>query len=75
MSDVLHLNEDKEVEVEAADGKYPFEDTAAFLWVGTAEGTAEVDLTPDECDSLAAALVQAAARKRSEDEAKKLEAK
>lgn len=40
-----------------------------------AEDDAEdgIGLTPDECDSLAAALVQAAARKRSEDEAKKLE--
>lgn len=30
-------------------------------------------LTPDECDSLAAALVQAAAKKRSEDRVRQLE--
>lgn len=30
-------------------------------------------LTPDECDSLAAALVQAANRKRSEDRVRQLE--
>lgn len=74
MRDVLYLNKEKEVEVEAGDGKYPFADAAVFLIVGAGfDSTGQTVLAPDECDSLAAALVQAAARKRSEDEAKKLE--